>query len=248
MPFPLFIPAVIAGANALYGIGKGISQNAKANSIDKNNPRPTYQIPQEYIDNVNMAKQMARVGLPQQQYNNQVNAIARNQASGLQTLGRSANPGSGVASVVRAGNDANNMLNAQDAAARQQNQRFLIGQNSVLGSQKLAQQQYNKFDRYTENFNRAQGLRGAANANIQNGVTGAANMAANLAFADTGAASAAQPAANTNTWGNMGDYQYRGGQINPSPFSVGSYSPVANWGYQAPFNFGTMPKMPKNLY
>jgi hypothetical protein len=176
----LITSAVIGGASALYGIGKGISQNAKANGIDANNRRPTYTIPQEYQDNVNLARQMAQVGLPQQQYNNQQNNILSNQSSGLQALGRSANVGSGVASVVRASNDASNNLNAQDAAARQNNQRFFIGQNGVLGQQKLAQQQYNQFDKYTEQFNKSAALRGAANQNIQNGVNGAAGMAAGL--------------------------------------------------------------------
>ncbi len=223
--------AIIAGASSLYGIGKGIAQNAKANSIDKNNARPSYDIPKEYTDNVKMAQQMAQVGLPQQQYNNQQNAILRNQSGGLQTLGRSANVGSGVASLVRASNDADNTLNAQDAAARQQNQRFYIGQNGVLGQQKLAQQQYNKFDKYTENFNRAQGLRGAANASINNGVNAASGITMGLANMSNGGS-------GTGTYSASGDYNYTPYQPqgNGNMPMNGNYNPsVSNWGY--------MPKM-----
>lgn len=178
--------AIIAGASAAYGIGKGISQNAQANKIDRNNVRPSYDIPQEYLKNVEMAKQMAQVGLPQQQYNNQLNSINQNQAAGLQVLNNSANPGANVAAIVRAGDNAANTLNAQDAAARQANQRFYIGQNGVLGQQKLAQQQYNKFDKYTEQFNKSAALRGASNQNIQNGVNGLSGVATNLYGMGTG--------------------------------------------------------------
>jgi len=171
---------------------------------------------------------MAQVGLPQQQYNNQQNAILRNQAGGIQTLGRSANVGSGVASLVRASNDADNTLNAQDAAARQQNQRFYIGQNGVLGQQKLAQQQYNKFDKYTENFNRAQGLRGAANANIQNGVNGASGMVMGLAGMNNGGSDGV-----SSTSGNFNytPYKPQGYQIQPrGNFGYGANG-TPSWGY-----------------
>lgn len=176
----LITTAAIGAGSALYGIGKGIAQSAQANKIDKNNPRPSYEIPQEYINNVNMARQMAEVGLPQQQYNNQLNNINQNQAAGLQALNNSANPGAGVVSAIRAADAATNTLNAQDAAARQANQRFYIGQNTALGQQKLAQQQYNRFDKYTEQFNKAAALRGAANQNVQNGVNALSTTATNL--------------------------------------------------------------------
>lgn len=224
----LITAAVVGGASTVYGIGKGISQSAQANKIDKNNPRPVYDIPDEYKQNQSLAKQMAQVGLPQQQYNNQLNAIGRNQAAGIQTLGRSANPGSGVASVVRASNDASNNLNAQDAAARQQNQRFFIGQNGVLGQQKLAQQQYNKFDKYTEQFNKSAALRGAANQNIQNGVNGAVGMATNLYGLNQGS-SAEQP---FTTFGQANNNPY----INQSAAAYPAFAPSnpGVFGYQQP--------------
>lgn len=176
----LVVSAAIGAGSALYGIGKSISQSSQANNIDKGNPRPSYVIPDEYKQNVLAAQNMARVGLPSQQYNNQVNAINRNQAGGLGALARSANPGASVASIVRQGDDANNQLNAQDAQARQTNERYAIGQNAQLGSQKLAQQQYNKFDNYTEQYNKSAALRGAANQNLQGAVNGASQMATNL--------------------------------------------------------------------
>lgn len=227
----LVTAAVIGGASTLYGVGKGIAQDAKANKIDAANQRPNYVIPDEYTKNVELARQLAQVGLPQQQYNNQQNAVLRNQAAGIQTLGRSANPASGVAAVVRASNDANNTLNAQDAAARQQNQRFYIGQNGILGQQKLAQQQYNKFDKYTEQFNKAAALRGAANQNIQNGINGASSMAMGLASIDNGDDSnnATKTATDTNPWPAAYN-QYTGGNRAADPI-VGNPPQFKGFGY-----------------
>lgn len=172
------ISGAVSAVPILGGVVRGISQNNKASEIEKNNVRPTYQIPDEYTQNLQIAKHMAQIGLPQQQYNNQLNAINRNQASGVQALGRSQNPTGSVASIVRAGNDASNQLNAQDSQARQQNQFGVINQNAAMGNQKLAQQQYNKFDKYTENFNQAQAYRGAANQNFNNASNSALQLGA----------------------------------------------------------------------
>jgi hypothetical protein len=180
------VSAGVGAASLGVGIYKSIKQGHQASQIDKNNQRPTYDIPQEYKDNAAYAKQMAGVGLPQQQYNNQLNAINRNQAGGIFTLSRSANPGANLAALVRAGNDANGNLNAQDAAARQSNMRLFLGQNAALGQQRLAQQQYNKFDKYTEDYNKAAALRGASNQNLNNAVSGAAGMATGLASMENG--------------------------------------------------------------
>lgn len=172
--------AGIGAASLLYGVGKSISQNHKANQIDKNNPRPSYQIPDEYRQNLAIAKQMATIGIPQAAYNNQQNAISRNQAGAIGALGNSANPGAGLASIVRAGNDAQGNLNAQDALARQQGKRGVMQANLALAGQKLGAQQYNQFDKYSENFNRSQALRGAANTDLNNSVNGAAQLAGGL--------------------------------------------------------------------
>lgn len=200
----LITSAAIGAGSALYGIGKSISQSSQANKIDKNNPRPTYSIPDEYVQNVNMAKQMAQIGLPQQQYNNQLNAINKNQASGVATLNNSANPGSSLAAIVRAGDDATGNLNAQDASARQNNERYLIGQNGVLGQQKLAQQQYNKFDKYSEDYNKAAALRGAGAQNLQNGINGAAGIATDLYNINSlGSSPSTTPSTNYNLPANQ---------------------------------------------
>lgn len=175
--------AVSAGIGAVSlgsGLIRGANQNAKAGEIERNNPRPTYTIPEEFKQNLAIAENMAKVGLPQQQYNNALNNIQRNQAGALTTLSRSANPAAGLATLLRGSNAATMNLDAQDAAARQANERLAMQNRGILGQQRLEEQQYNKFDKYSENFNQAQAYRGAANQNINNAFNGAAQLAGGL--------------------------------------------------------------------
>lgn len=160
------IGGIAVGATAL---GKGVLgavQNHKANKIDENNIRPVETVQPELNQNVATAQQMAQIGLPQQQYLNQLNSINRNQAAGVQALGSSQNPNSGVASIVRASNDASNNLNAQDAAARNRNTLALIQQRGLLANAKQNAWNYNYADKYSENLAHSQALRGAAAQNI----------------------------------------------------------------------------------
>lgn len=168
--------AVIAGAGLLYGAYKGMKNDAKAAQIQKGLTDPVYHIPQEFEENRRIARNMAQIGIPQQQYNNQVNAINQNQATGISALNNSANPGSGVAATVRASNNATNTLNAEDAQARANNQRYFISQNAAMGNQELAKQQNDVYDKYTRDFNQMQAYKGAANQNYNNAINGAQNL------------------------------------------------------------------------
>ena len=166
----------VSAVGSVYGIVKGIGQNRKANQIDKSNPWQQYEIPDQFVQNQRMAQNMAQQGLPSAQYNNVINGIGANQAAALTAFNRGGNPGS-LASIVRQSDAATNGLNSQDAMMRLQNQRYAIGQNAALGNQYLAKQQHDRFDRYAQLFNQAQALRGAANANINNGFTGLSGAA-----------------------------------------------------------------------
>lgn len=126
---------------------------------------------------------MARIGLPQQQYNNQANAINQNQAAAIGAAGNSNNPNANIAAIVRQGDNATGNLNSEDAQARANNLRLAMSTRGQLGQQKLAAQQYNQFDKYSENFNRAQALSGASNANLNNAVNGVSGLASGLANA-----------------------------------------------------------------
>ncbi len=162
--------AIIGGSIvAAAAIGKGIegiSQNNQASAIEKKNIRPIMPVQQEYQQNVNTAQQMAQQGIPQQAYNNQVNAINQNQAGAISALNNSANPGANLASVVRAGNSASANLNAQDAIARNKNTLALLQQRGILAGAKQNAWNYNYADKYSENLAKSQALRGAGAQNI----------------------------------------------------------------------------------
>lgn len=184
--------AIGAGA-ALVGTGlkayEGFHQEHEANEIQKNLKDPVYAIPPEFAQNREIARQMAQQGLPQAVINNQTNAINQNQAGAVGALSNSANPGANLASIVRAGDQAKGNLDAEDAQARENNQRYFIQQNAALGGQELAKQQNDVFDKYTRNFNQMQAYRGAGMQNVNsavNDVTQLGELGINAAIGKTG--------------------------------------------------------------
>ncbi len=176
----------IAGAGLLYNVGRGLVQDNKASQIQKGLKDPVYNIPPEFAQNRELARQMAQRGIPQQQYNNAQNNINQNQAGAIAAEQNSANPGAAIASTVRAGNQAKGTLDAEDAQARENNQRYFIQQNSAYGQQELAKQQNDVFDKYTRDFNQMQAYRGAANDNYNNAISGAQNLGISYMNAQNG--------------------------------------------------------------
>lgn len=102
--------------------------------------------------------------MPQAVKNDQTNRINQNQAGIIQAINNSANP-TGAASVVRQSDAAGQALAAEDAQARQTNQRYFLQENAQLGNEKEKQQQANVFDPFTRQYNEAAALRGAGMQN-----------------------------------------------------------------------------------
>jgi hypothetical protein len=228
------ISAGIGAASLGLGVAKSIGESNAANKLERNNPRPNYTIPAEYRQNYLLAQHMAQIGLPQQQYNNQLNGINQNQTGAINALSHSANPGAGLASIVRGGDNAVGNLNAQDAMARQQNQRFAIGQNGILGQQELAKQQYDKFDKYSENFNQAAADRSAANSNLNNAFNGASQLAGSLAMSNS--RMTGYPGSGTNGIAADGS-----GQYGPNAGQYGFGNPAKqSWDYNNWADFSRM--------
>lgn len=123
---------------------------------------------------------MSQVGLPQQQYNNQLNNINQNQSAGISALNNSANPGANIASVVRAGDNATGALNAQDAVARNNNMLQLLKQRQVLAQQKDKAWDWNYQQKYLGNLAKSQALQGAGNANLNGALNDASSAATTL--------------------------------------------------------------------
>jgi hypothetical protein len=170
---------IIGGSAAVLGTGlkayEGLHQEHEANEIQKGLKDPIYSIPPEFAENREIARQMAQQGLPQAVINQQTDRINQNQAGGIDAITKSGRPG-GVASVVRQGDQAGEALGAEDAQARNNNQRYFIDQNSKYAGQELAKQQSDVFDKYTRNFNQMQAYRGAGMQNVNSAVNDASQL------------------------------------------------------------------------
>ena len=174
---PLAIPAIAAGIGVLGKLWSGFSQKNQANKIAKTNIRGEQTVQGEFQQNVNDAEQMARNGMPSQQYNNALNNIGRNQAGGLRLASRKGGT-SGIASILRAGNDATANLDVQDSIQKNRNMLNLLQQRSVLGSQKQAAWNWNTRDKYLEKLSQEQALRGAGNQNLAGAFSDATQVGA----------------------------------------------------------------------
>lgn len=207
----------LAGLGAL---GKGITglfQGAKARRIERENVRPMQQVQNEYFQNVNDAEQMARLGMPQQQYNQAIQNIQRNQSGALNQLARSANQSSGINALLRASNDATLGLDVKNAQERNQNMRYLAGQRGILGQQKQNAFDWNQKSKYLAKAAEAQALRGAGSQNLMN------------SFGDV------------TQIGMMAEQQENGGEGSKSQQSnINTFLPNASVNYQQPNFFDAM--------
>lgn len=206
-----WIGTAVVGASALAKGVTGAIQNGKASAIEKQNIRPTQYVDPAYEQNVAQAQQMALQGTPQQQYNNSLNNINQNLSGGLQLLGRSANPGAGLASLIRGQNAATMSLDAQSAAMRNQNILNLMRQRAILAQQKQAAFDWNKKSKYTELLSKSQALRSAGSANIAG------------AFGDIGNAGALYASSRL---GGFGKTAYNG---NNAPASLDGYGNLSGY-------------------
>jgi hypothetical protein len=166
--------ALSLGATALAG-RQGRKQQKEAEAMLKSLKDPGFQVPEEYQTNLAQAEQLARVGMPSEQYNLATTNIQRGTQAGLRQLGRMSNPFAGIAGLARGQSDALAGLDASNAAARRQNILGAMGARSQLAQAKLAQQQYAQ-QRYFEQVNQANALRGAGMQNVAGSLGNVANI------------------------------------------------------------------------
>jgi hypothetical protein len=173
----------LGGPAALVGIGSGIlgsilgaGQKRKGQKMLAGLKDPGYQIPDEFKTNVGEAENMARVGLPSQEYNLASTNIQRGTQAGLRQLGRMSNPFAGIAGLQRGQSDAFARLDASNAAARRQNMLQAMGARREYAGQKLAQQQYAQQD-YMNKVNQANAMIGAGAQNVFGGIANIGRVA-----------------------------------------------------------------------
>jgi hypothetical protein len=168
MPIPLAL-GIAAGAGLLKS-GLGFLQQAKGKKMLKNAKDPGYVIPEGFSKNLAQSEQMARTGLPSQEYNLASTNIQRGTQAGLRQLGRMANPFAGIAGLARSQSDSFSRLDASNSAARRQNILQAMGARREMAGQQLAQQQYQQ-NRYFDKVNDANARIGAGTQNIFGGLS-----------------------------------------------------------------------------
>lgn len=169
------IGAGIAGASAAAKGISGASQVKRGKRALKRAVDPGYQIPEEFKRNLGQAEQLARVGLPSEQYNLASTNIQRGTQAGLRQLSRMSNPFAGISGLARSQSDALAQLDASNAAARRQNILGAMGARRELAGQKLAQQQYGQ-QRYFDQVNQANALIGAGRQNLSGALGSIGNI------------------------------------------------------------------------
>jgi hypothetical protein len=187
-----FATAAIVGASVAGGAGlfktiSGASQVRKGKRAlrEAEKLNPGYQIPKEFEENLAKSENMARTGLPSQEYNLATTNIQRGTQAGLRQLGRMSNPFAGIAGLARSQSDSLGRLDAANAQARRQNILQAMGARRELAGQKLAAQQYQQ-QRYFDAVNAANALIGAGRQNVSGGLSSIGNAGLSLVQASGG--------------------------------------------------------------
>lgn len=164
-----------AAAQAAGGIlqaGIGLIQRGQANKWLKKNPQSEETMPAEIRQNQELARIRANTGLPQEQYNNAMRNIQRQQ---LMALRRSSDLGSGkalsiIGGVNEQGNNAVGDLDARDAQMRVNNEGQLMEANSSLAGWKSRLFDSNVRQRWLRQYNQKMGELGSGNQNLTGGI------------------------------------------------------------------------------
>jgi hypothetical protein len=165
MPLPLAASAIIPLAKTAFGA----YQAFKGAKIAKEAERPEYEIPEEFMQNLNQAQQMALEGMPAAQKQQFFQQMQRATAAGMSNLQSRRSGVSGVAGVVQQQKDAALQLAADDAQERNRLQQGVMGARMDLAGQKQEAFDFNQYQPYMEQKQAGQGLIGAGIQNIFGG-------------------------------------------------------------------------------
>lgn len=169
---------VAIGAGVLKGVG-GILQSGKGRKMAKRLIDPGYKIPKGFAQNLAIAENLAQSGMPAEQYNKAQQDINRSGTAAYKGAGKSANSTAGIASIFRAQTDAFNNLNVANANQRRQNILNAMGYRRDFANQELAKQQYGQ-QKYFNEMNQANALKGAGMQNMFGGLTDIGSAAATM--------------------------------------------------------------------
>ena len=186
------LSAAAEAAKAVTGLlnfGVGVSQRHKGRKLLKQiGEAPLESIPQEVMQNQQMAQLAANTGLPSEQYAMAMKNLQRQQMIQLNRANDRRGGLSVLAGGQQASNDALLDLDVSNANARIQNQKTLYGINNNVASWKDKIWQNNINNPWQRKYQYGMGLLGIGNQNFTSGI-------------DTLAASAIS--ASTQDWGKQ---------------------------------------------
>ena len=165
---PLLMSGVTAGLQAglgLYQLFKGINQ-------ERNNPRPTYQIPEQLQKQLSSAELQALEGMPEQQRQNYIDQLMQQSASAISSANDRRGGLASIGTVLNSQNEANKNLLAMDAQARMQNMGNLQNVRTNYAQAEDKQFQLNQLNPFYERAQSAQAMKGAGLQNIMGSVQG----------------------------------------------------------------------------
>lgn len=214
------LPLLALGGIAAKGL-TSLIQGRRARKIEKNNPFVTEQVNPLLQQNVAEAENMARVGMPQEQFNNRLNLIQRGISGALSRFGRNGGSTGSLASIVRAGNDATADLVADDVREKQQNRRFLFGQRGILANEQKNVWDYNNKQKYAENAASIAQQIGAGKQNAFGALNDMTQLAMLSGMDDNNSSSVSDPGFEQNRGIKRLFRGRRGAYIGPAAQSAG---------------------------
>ncbi len=168
MGFESLIPSLASGI--IKGIVGGSQRRQGKRLLDQLGEAPDLTIPTDVLENQTNARIAAQTGLPQEQYNNAMKNIQRQQLVALRGAQDRRSAGMLIPAIQDATNSATLNLDAKDAAARVANQKVLYGVNNQVGNWRKAIYENYMKTKFQPKQQYAMSLVGAGNANQMAGL------------------------------------------------------------------------------
>lgn len=190
------IGAVVAVGSTVYGLAESSNQKRRGRHAQEalDRSKPVDKIPDELVKNQELANLRSKTGLPSEQYAMAQKAIARQQARTIRSASDRRMGLGLLASIDDNANRAQGNLDSQNAQARLNNEKTLMGVNNQVANWKT-----NKTNRdinqWNNNMDYARAVEGSGNQNQVNTIMSGINAAGLIA-------GAAYKGRDNSTWAN----------------------------------------------
>lgn len=147
---PLTAAALVTAGIGAYHAIKGVVDNNSAKLRAKYNIRPTYNIPEEYYTNRDLAASMAQGGLTDAAKNYYEQNAERGLGSGIGALLATGGGINGIQKLYSGFTQGNQALAAKDSELQNDNIRYLVNQNNTLADQNTQKWVLDKYQPYLD--------------------------------------------------------------------------------------------------